>query len=276
MDAAGMDAAGLAAAGAVAAVAAEAGAAPTRTHAVRATRATTTATALLPTGTPYGRLREVAERRALDGRDLDAPRDRQNGPVSTRAAASSRGTGGSSPRRSSPWRPPGGAALPRVLADGPVAGRRRGLPRGRRVDPHRSADLLRLTGGRKLLPFTYPPFAARTLDPLAFMPLPAAGWLWTALQVLATTAIVWYAGYRLIHRADGWMPLASPPSAPMLWLHPVSDGIRFGQVNAFIVLALYGPALTPPGVLRHVPRGVLRRAAMAVKLTPGVFVVPSW
>ena len=132
-----------------------------------------------------------------------------------------------------------------------------------------------LTEAPQLLPFTYPPFAAVLALPLAMMPFGAAGWLWTGLQVLATTAIVWYAGYRLIHRAGAWMPLAlALLTAPMLWLHPVSDGIRFGQVNAFMVLACLMDLREPrPGLVRRVPRGVLVGLAMAVKLTPGVFVV---
>jgi alpha-1,2-mannosyltransferase len=132
-----------------------------------------------------------------------------------------------------------------------------------------------LTESPQLLPFTYPPFAALLAIPLALMPFGAAGWLWTALQVVATTAIVWYAGYRLIHRTGAWVPLTlAALTAPMLWLHPVSDGIRFGQVNAFIVLACLMDLREPrPGLLRRVPRGVLVGLAMAVKLTPGVFVV---
>jgi alpha-1,2-mannosyltransferase len=71
------------------------------------------------------------------------------------------------------------------------------------------------------------------------------------------------------------MPLALVAlTAPMLWLHPVSDGIRFGQVNAFMVLACLMDLREPrPGLVRRVPRGVLVGLAMAVKLTPGVFVV---
>ena len=49
-------------------------------------------------------------------------------------------------------------------------------------------------------------------------------------------------------------------TAPMLWLHPVSDGIRFGQVNAFMVLACLMDLREPrPGLLRRVPRGRARR-----------------
>ncbi|HET7762757.1 MAG TPA: glycosyltransferase 87 family protein [Phycicoccus sp.] len=134
---------------------------------------------------------------------------------------------------------------------------------------------LAMTESPQLLPFTYPPFAAFLAVPLALLPFGVVGWLWTALQVAATTAIVWYSGYRLIHRAGPWTALAlAVLTAPMLWLHPVSDGIRFGQVNAFIVLLCLMDLREPrPRLVRRVPRGVLVGIAMAIKLTPGVFVV---
>ena len=107
------------------------------------------------------------------------------------------------------------------------------------------------------------------------MPFGAVGWLWTAAQIAATTAIVWYAGWRLIHRHGDAAPLVlALLTAPVLWLHPVSDGIRFGQVNAFMVLACLMDLRQPrPGLLRRVPAGVLVGLAMSIKLTPGVFVV---
>lgn len=132
-----------------------------------------------------------------------------------------------------------------------------------------------MTEAPQLLPFTYPPFAAVLAIPLALLPFGVVGWLWTLAQVVATTAIVWYAGWRLIHRTGTWVPLTlALLTAPMLWLHPVGDGLRFGQVNAFIVLACLMDLRRPrPGVLRRVPPGVLVGLAMSVKLTPGVFVV---
>ncbi len=107
------------------------------------------------------------------------------------------------------------------------------------------------------------------------MPFGVAGWLWTGAQLAATTAVVWYAGHGLIHRAGAWSALAlAALTAPMLWLHPVGDGIRFGQVNAFIVLLCLLDLVEPrPRWLARVPRGVLIGVATAVKLTPGVFVV---
>lgn len=132
-----------------------------------------------------------------------------------------------------------------------------------------------MTEAPQLLPFTYPPFAAVLAIPLALLPFGAVGWLWTLAQVAATTAIVWYAGWRLIHRTGAWVPITlGLLTAPMLWLHPVGDGIRFGQVNAFMVLACLMDLRRPrPGLLRRVPPGVLVGLAMSVKLTPGVFVV---
>jgi alpha-1,2-mannosyltransferase len=132
-----------------------------------------------------------------------------------------------------------------------------------------------LTEAPQLLPFTYPPFAALLAVPLALLPFGVVGWLWTAAQVAATTMVVWYAGQPLVRRAGPWAPVAlALLTAPMLWLHPVSDGVRFGQVNAFIVLACVLDLARPrPRWLRRVPAGVLVGLAMAVKLTPGVFVV---
>jgi Glycosyltransferase family 87 len=132
-----------------------------------------------------------------------------------------------------------------------------------------------MTEAPQLLPFTYPPFAAFLAVPLALVPFGVAGWLWTVAQVAATTVTVWYAGYRLIHRAGAWSPLAlAALTAPMLWLHPVGDGLRFGQVNAFVVLLCLLDLVEPrPRWLARVPRGVLIGVATAVKLTPGVFVV---
>ena len=132
-----------------------------------------------------------------------------------------------------------------------------------------------MTEAPQLLPFTYPPFAALLAIPLALVPFGAVGWLWTLAQVIANVAIVWYAGWRLIHRTGTLAPITlALLTAPMLWLHPVSDGIRFGQVNAFMVLACLMDLRQPrPGLLRRVPPGVLVGLSMSIKLTPGVFVV---
>ena len=91
-----------------------------------------------------------------------------------------------------------------------------------------------MTEAPQLLPFTYPPFAALLAIPLALLPFGLVRWLWTALQIAATTAIVWYAGYRLIHRggsAGRWS--WGCWRRRVFWICAVGDGIRFGQVSAF-------------------------------------------
>ncbi len=128
-----------------------------------------------------------------------------------------------------------------------------------------------MTESPQLLPFTYPPFAALLALPLAAIPFVGVGWLWTVLQVAATYLTVLIAFRPLLARAGGWRFVAGAlVCAPMLWLHPVADGVRFGQVNAFIVLAcLADIAVRRP----RWARGVLTGLAIAVKLTPGVLLV---
>ena len=137
-----------------------------------------------------------------------------------------------------------------------------------------------LTEPPQLLPFTYPPFAAILSAPLGFVSFEVAGWAWTVAQVAATFGIVWLAAYRLLpwevsQRAATWRPVVvAALTVPMLWLHPVADGIRFGQVNAFLVLACLADLRRPrPRILRSLPPGMLLGLATAVKLTPGVFIV---
>lgn len=132
-----------------------------------------------------------------------------------------------------------------------------------------------MTEAPQLLPFTYPPFAAFLALPLALIPFRPAAWIWTLGQVGATTGIVWYAGYRLIHRSGRDDPLVlAGLTAVAVWLHPVADGIRFGQINAYLVLLVLMDLRRPrPGLIRRIPPGVFVGLAMSIKLTPGVFVV---
>ena len=115
-----------------------------------------------------------------------------------------------------------------------------------------------LTESPQLLPFTYPPFAAILAHPARARAVRGRG-----------LAVDRAAGRSRPPRSSGmpgtasstaparWMPLALVAlTAPMLWLHPVSDGIRFGQVNAFMVLACLmdlrepRPGADPPGAPR--------------------------
>jgi alpha-1,2-mannosyltransferase len=130
---------------------------------------------------------------------------------------------------------------------------------------------LQMTESPQLLPFTYPPFAALLALPMAAVPFGVLGWIWTALQVLATYGAVLIAFRALLRRAGAarWVAGALV-AAPILWLNPVADGVRFGQVNAFLVLACLADLAVRRPWWR---RGVLIGLSVAVKLTPGVFLV---
>jgi alpha-1,2-mannosyltransferase len=132
-----------------------------------------------------------------------------------------------------------------------------------------------MTQPPQLLPFTYPPIAAFLSVPLAFVPFPVAAWGWTIAQLLANVAITWVAWFRLRERVGVWAPvLVGVVAAGFLWTQPVGDGIRFAQVNAFLVLACLLDLQRPRARwLAKVPPGVLVGLAMAIKLTPGVFVI---
>ena len=123
-----------------------------------------------------------------------------------------------------------------------------------------------LTEAPQLLPFTYPPFAAIISLPMALLPFHVLGWVWTGLQVAATYATVMIAFRRLLARVGAWRWVAgSLLTVPLLYLLPVSDGVRFGQVNAFLVLACLADLALPVGRW-HRLRGVWIGLATAVKL----------
>lgn len=127
-----------------------------------------------------------------------------------------------------------------------------------------------LTGGPQWLPFTYPPFAALLGMPLALMPFSAAAWVWALLQLALMWISVGIAFRPLLARFGRWAPVAQGTVAGTL-VHtlPLSDGFRFGQVNAVIVtLCLVDVARRTEG---RWPRGSLVAVAAAIKLTPAVF-----
>ena len=71
-----------------------------------------------------------------------------------------------------------------------------------------------MTEAPQLLPFTYPPLRGDPSLPLALVPFRMAGWAWTLAQVLATTAITWYAArapsHPLAHGSVALAVLARP------------------------------------------------------------------
>jgi alpha-1,2-mannosyltransferase len=131
------------------------------------------------------------------------------------------------------------------------------------------------------LPFTYPPVAAIVFCPFAWLPLPvgsAAITLITLLLLIVSTVIV-------LRRLDVWESsgliggpawtrrcwLAVAAVAPaVIYLEPITSNFSFGQINVVLmtlVIADCVPRRTPW------PRGVLLGLAIALKLTPAVFLV---
>lgn len=130
------------------------------------------------------------------------------------------------------------------------------------------------------LPFTYPPLAAIAFSPLALVSLPTASVAITALTFLLAAVSVWLVLTRLDVGA-GW-PLADPAWARRCWLaagitaisvttlEPIRANFSFGQINVVLmtlVIADCVPRRTPW------PRGTLLGLAIALKLTPAVFLL---
>jgi alpha-1,2-mannosyltransferase len=121
--------------------------------------------------------------------------------------------------------------------------------------------------------YTYPPFAA-----LAMLPLAVVGWQPAILLSLAlnlvSTAVVLYLLVDPIARRHGWtrwftLAIAGGLAAAY---EPMHETISFGQVNLVLVLLVLGDLLLLVAPGRRLA-GVGIGLATAVKLTPAVFVV---
>ena len=117
------------------------------------------------------------------------------------------------------------------------------------------------------LPFTYPPFAAVVMVPLAGLPAWLAAALWTGASVGALAAVVVLVRRALGQPAPGW--LVALITAGALALEPVWQNLTFGQINVFLMAAVLVDLLRP----ERRWSGVLVGIAAGVKLTPLVFVV---
>jgi alpha-1,2-mannosyltransferase len=117
------------------------------------------------------------------------------------------------------------------------------------------------------LRFTYPPFAAVAMAPLALLPAWLVTALWTAASVGALAGVILVAGRALGRPLPGWQVALLTVGA--LALEPVWQNLTFGQVNLLLMLAVLID-LVHPGRRWS---GVLVGVAAGVKLTPLVFVV---
>ena len=116
-------------------------------------------------------------------------------------------------------------------------------------------------------PFTYPPFAAVVMVPLALLPVWLSAALWTATSVGALAAVVVVARRALGRSTPGW--LVALLTAAAVALEPVWQNLAFGQVNVLLMLAVLVDLVRP----ERRWSGVLVGVAAGVKLTPLLFVV---
>ncbi len=131
------------------------------------------------------------------------------------------------------------------------------------------------------LPFTYPPLAAIVFAPFAWLSLPAASTaitLITFVLLIVTTVIVlvrlevWKHSDVLAGPAwqrQAWLAVAIVAPASLL-MEPVRANFDFGQVNVALMTLVVADCV-PRKTLG--PRGMLLGVAMALKLTPAVFLL---
>ena len=137
------------------------------------------------------------------------------------------------------------------------------------------------TQGGLNLPFTYPPLAAIVFGPLALVSLPVAEAAITATTWVLLMVSIWIVLTRL-EVAQGWRGGGEAPwlrrcwlaagivAVSVIWFEPIRANISFGQINVVLmtlVIADCVPRRTPW------PRGLLLGVAIALKLTPAVFLL---
>ncbi|MCA1218648.1 glycosyltransferase 87 family protein [Streptomyces sp. 8L] len=120
--------------------------------------------------------------------------------------------------------------------------------------------------------FTYPPFAAVVMAPMALVSWPAAVGIGLALSVLASCLLLYWLFGDVVAR-QAWRPWFAYTVIGCLFalLEPVNDTFSFGQVNLLLVALVHLDArLLATGRGRYA--GIATGLAAAVKLTPALFI----
>ncbi|MFM8597907.1 MAG: glycosyltransferase 87 family protein [Mycobacterium sp.] len=137
------------------------------------------------------------------------------------------------------------------------------------------------TRGGLELPFTYPPLAAIVFSPLALVALPVASVTLTAITLVLLVVSIWMvlSGLRVFEDSPAiteratwrrWWLAAGIVAVSVTTLEPIRANFAFGQINVVLmtlVIADCLPRRTPW------PRGLLVGVAIALKLTPAVFLL---
>jgi alpha-1,2-mannosyltransferase len=135
------------------------------------------------------------------------------------------------------------------------------------------------------LPFTYPPLAAIAFAPFAWMPFPVASVAitCTTLLLLVVSTVIVLTRLDVWAPSDAWTAVTGEPAwlrrtvlamalvaVALINLEPIQANFDFGQINVVLmtlVIADCAPRHTPW------PRGILVGLAIALKLTPAVFLL---
>ncbi|MBV9382252.1 MAG: DUF2029 domain-containing protein [Streptosporangiaceae bacterium] len=121
------------------------------------------------------------------------------------------------------------------------------------------------------LPFTYPPFAALALAPLAIVGYGTANWLLTTATIASVAVSLWCYAAGAAGGAGAKMRRLLPWALPAaLLLEPVRSTVTYGQINALLMALVAADCLIRAP---RWPRGILVGIAAALKLTPGIFVL---
>lgn len=119
------------------------------------------------------------------------------------------------------------------------------------------------------LPFTYPPLAAVLFVPLTWMPLQVANAVFSLGSVAVLFGVVATCvrdGFAASRGEAAWLAVAL--TSALVWLVPVRETIEFGQVNVYLMGLVVADILLGRG---RWWRGSLTGLALAIKLTPAVF-----
>jgi alpha-1,2-mannosyltransferase len=132
--------------------------------------------------------------------------------------------------------------------------------------------------------FTYPPFAALTMLPLAYLPWPVAIVISVAGTVAASVLLLWWLVDPIARRMGWtrWFILAIALCLAAAF-EPMRETVNFGQVNMLLLFLVAADLLflvadrspggrpTSPAYRRWAGVGI--GLATAIKLTPGIFIV---